>query len=713
MKRLRASVLAAFIAVNAISAQSRLLPYQDAKNPLEARVQDLLQRLTTDEKISLLGNASPGVDRLDVPEYNWWSEALHGVARNGEATIFPQAIGMAASFNTGLMEQVAAVISTEARAKYNLARANGRHSMYQGLTFWSPNINIFRDPRWGRGQETYGEDPFLTAAMGMAFVRGMQGDNPDVLKTSACAKHYAVHSGPEADRHGFNALVGEKDLRETYLYAFRKLVGAGVESVMCAYNRVNGEPCCTSPTLLQDILLKEWGFNGHVVTDCGALYDIWQNHKTFPTPEEVAAEAVKRGISIDCSNLMQKYAGAALEKGLITATDLDQALAPALRAQFRLGVFNPETPYDTYGADSIANEGHIRLARQMARESIVLLQNNDHILPLDRNKYGGYMLLGPNAASLDALIGNYHGTSSRTVTFVDGFTRAAGPGARIEYDMGCNYSDTTRFGGIWAAGNADISIVFLGLTPVYEGENGDAFLAENGADRLNLGIPKAHLAYLKALRSKTKTPIVVVLTAGSSLDIDAISPYADAILMAWYPGQEGGNALADVLFGEVSPSGRLPVTFYRSLADVPDYKDYGMTGRTYRYFGGAVQFPFGFGLSYCDFEYAWENKPAVKDGLVSFSVKVRNTGPVDADEVVQAYVGYPNVEGMPVKELKGFQKVNLSADGKARSVQFSIPLEEFKKWDETGHDWKLYPGNYRIMVGSHSADERLVEGFRI
>ncbi|MCB0629122.1 MAG: glycoside hydrolase family 3 C-terminal domain-containing protein [Lewinella sp.] len=701
-----------YTGIPCLFAQDQQLKFRDPDLTLSERLEDLLDHLTVDEKISLLGNTSPGVERLGIEPYNWWNEALHGVARNGEATIFPQAIGMAATFNENLMKEVATVISTEARAKYNLARANDQHLMYQGLTFWSPNINIFRDPRWGRGQETYGEDPFLTAAMGTAFVKGMQGDGK-ILKTSTAPKHYAVHSGPEAERHGFNAIVDEKDLRETYLYAFRKLIGAGAESIMCAYNRVNGEPCCTSNTLLQDILLKEWQFDGHIVTDCGALSDIWHNHKTAATAEEVAAQAIKRGISIDCSTLLQHHTKPALEQGLLTEADIDKALLPALRAQFRLGMFDPSTPYDDYSLDSIANQDHIALSRKMAQESIVLLKNDHNILPLDQSKYKAYMLLGPNAASLDALIGNYHGVSSQTVTFVDGFTQAVGAGARIEYDMGCDYADTTRFGGIWAAGNAELSIAFLGLTPVYEGENGDAFLAENGADRLNLGIPKSHIAYLKALRAGTKNPIIVVLTGGSSADIEAISPYSDAILMAWYPGQQGGHAVADVLFGKVSPSGRLPVTFYKSLQDLPDYRDYSMADRTYRYFEGEVQFPFGFGLTYTTFQYEWVPPFTVKNDTLQFAVRVTNTGKVDAQEVIQTYIQYPDLPGMPNKELKAFQKVELSAGGDGEVVHFALPIQELEKWDDKQQKWKRYPGKYTVVIGSHSVDEKLRTSFEI
>ena len=672
-----------------------------------AQIKELLSNLSIDEKISLLGNKSPGVDRLNIPAYNWWNEALHGVARSGKATIFPQAIGMAASFNPELMHQVASSISTEARAKYNIARSKGQYDMYQGITFWSPNINIFRDPRWGRGQETYGEDPFLTGEMGVAFVKGLQGDSSGFLKTSAGAKHFAVHSGPEAERHGFNAVVNQKDLRETYLYAFKKVVDAGVESIMCAYNRMNDEPCCTSESLLQEILRNEWGFGGHVVTDCGALYDIFNSHKVLPTAVEVAAEAIKMGINMDCSNLLQLHTKTALGRGLLTEAHIDSALFPALRTQFRLGMFSDSTPFDKYGQDNIASKNNVLLSRRMSEESMVLLMNKNNILPLNKEKYGSYMLLGPNAASLDAMVGNYHGVSSRTVTFVDGLTDYIGTSARIEYDMGCNYTDTSRFGGIWAAGNADISIVFLGLTPVYEGEHGDAFLSEHGADRLSMDIPKSHIAFLKELRSKTKTPIILVLTGGSAVNIESLDPYADAILMSWYPGQEGGNALANILFGDVSPSGRLPITFYRSLNDLPEYKSYAMDGRTYRYFDGEVQFPFGFGLSYSQFEYSWIRKPSVAGEHVRFIVRVNNIGEFDCREVVQAYIHYPRMEGMPLKELKAFQKVNVHSFDSV-VLSFEIPLNEFKKWDEHNGRWHLFPGTYKIVVGSHSRDQKLL-----
>lgn len=698
----------------ALAAQTDSLPFRNAGLPVDTRVADLLKRLALEEKISLLGYRSKAVPRLGIPAYNWWNEALHGVARAGNATVFPQAIGMAATFNEALLTESAAAISTEARAKYNLSLKQDRHLQYMGLTFWSPNINIFRDPRWGRGQETYGEDPFLTAAMGVAFVKGIQGNDPMHLKASACAKHLAVHSGPESERHGFNAIVNEKDLRETYLYAFKKLVQGGVESVMCAYNRVNNEPCCTSNTLLQSILHNEWHFKGHLVTDCGALNDISTRHKVLANDVQVAAAAIKAGISLDCGNILQQYVEKAVEQKLLTEAEIDHSLAPILRTQVKLGFFDESVSslYAAYGEDSISNAYHRSLARKIAQQSMVLLKNDKNILPLDKNKYPEIMIAGPNAASLDALLGSYHGVSDKMVNFVEGITHAAGPGSRIEYDMGCDYKDTSRFGGIWAAGNANITIAVIGLTPVYEGEEGDAFLAEGGADRKNLSLPAAHIAYMKALRKGTKTPIIAVINAGSAVDVSAIAEYADAVIIAWYPGEEGGNALADILFGKISPSGHLPVTFYNSFSDLPAYADYSMSGRTYRYFKGKVQYPFGFGMSYTRFDYAWEKKPVLMHDSLYFSVKVKNSGDYDGDEVIQAYVQYPEQPGMPVKELKGFRRLSLKINEEGRA-DFVIPITELQKWDLENRRWKLYAGSYHIVIGNHALDEKLTAAMNL
>jgi beta-glucosidase len=702
-------LLLIFFVPGSVSAQQKMA-YKDPKQPLDARVKDLITRLTLEEKVSLLGYNSKAVPRLGIPAYNWWNEGLHGVARAGEATIFPQAIGMAATFNDDLLKQVSNVISTEARAKYNLSTGMGRRLQYMGLTFWTPNINIFRDPRWGRGQETYGEDPFLTSRMGGAFVKGLQGNDPHYLKASATAKHYAVHSGPEAGRHEFNAVIDQKDLRETYLYSFKYLVDGGVESVMCAYNRVNDEPCCTSNTLLKDILMNEWKFKGHVVTDCGALDDIYLRHKTQPDQVIVAAEAIKAGVDLDCSTLLQNDVMQAVKRGLLKVDDVDKALSATLRTQFKLGFYDDASlnPYHSYGADSVHNAQHIALARKVAQQSIVLLKNENNVLPLSKSKYSSYMVIGPNATSYDAMIGNYHGTG-KVVNFVEGITAAVGPAARVEYDLGADNRDTTHFGGTWAAGNADVTIAVLGLSPVNEGEEGDAFLAAGGGDRLNISLPASHIAFLKKLRQDVKKPIIAVITAGSDVDVDAIAPYADAVILAWYPGEQGGNALADIIFGDVSPSGHLPVTFYKALSNLPDYKDYNMKGRTYRYYNGPVQYPFGFGMSYTRFEYAnagsFKNAYKATD-TISISVNVKNTGAFNGDEVVQAYIQYPKIDRMPVKELKGFKRVSV-AKGAQQTTTIRIPVRELQKWDLTTNNWKLYRGEYKLILGSNSQDEKL------
>ena len=690
-------------------------PFRDASLSIEKRTADLLSRLTLEEKISLTGNASPGVARLGIPPYNWWNESLHGVARAGLATVFPQAIGMAATFNDSLMRAVADVISTEARAKYNVSTAMGRHLQYMGLTFWSPNINIFRDPRWGRGQETYGEDPFLTATMGTAFIKGLQGNDPNHLKVAAAAKHFAVHSGPEKGRHGFNAIVDEKDLRETYLYAFKKLVDAGVESVMCAYNRLNDQPCCASNTLLQQVLRKEWKFKGHIVTDCGALYDMVRFHKSFSNNVDAAAAGIKAGVSLDCGDLYSTNLMEAHRKKLISEKDIDAALTVLLGTQFKLGFFDEGKtgPFSKLGAESVNSPQNVALARKAAQQSMILLKNDKGLLPLNAKKYGSIMVLGTNAGAMDPMVANYHGMSGNIVTFAEGITAAAGAHTAVQYDQGSDFSDTTHFGGIWAAGESDITIAVIGLTPVYEGEGGDAFLAANGGDKLSLDLPAAHIAMLKELRKKKK-PVIVVVTAGSDVNIAAVEPYADAIILAWYPGEQGGHALADILFGKVSPAGRLPITFYNSLNDLPSYDSYAMKGRTYRYYDGKVQFPFGYGLSYTSFTYEWLNKPGAKNtkDTVRFAVSIKNTGVMTGDEVAQVYVKYPSGERMPVKELKAFRRVSIEKGGTA-IVHFAIPMDELRKWDMNQNNWRLYGGDYKIMIGANSQDIKLTESFEI
>lgn len=704
------------VCLNLNSGKSQQQAFRNKELSVDERVNSLLNSLTLEEKISMLGYRNPGVERLQIPAYNWWNEALHGVARAGEATVFPQAIAMAATFDPILIERTADYISTEARGKYNIATKQNRRLQYMGLTFWTPNINIFRDPRWGRGQETYGEDPFLTAIIGSAFVRGLQGNNPTYLKTAACAKHFAVHSGPEPDRHHFNAIVDEKDMRETYLYAFKKLVDNDVEAIMCAYNRVNDQPCCTGETLLKKVLRDEWKFKGHVVTDCWALDDIWKRHKVIPTRVEVAAEAVKAGINIDCSNILQEDLMKAVEQKLLTEKDIDKALIPNLRTQIRLGLYDDpdSSPYQSYNIDSVHNKAHIEQARKVAQKSMVLLKNNG-VLPLQKEKYSSLLVTGANAASIDVLLGNYCGISDNMITFVEGITRAAGPVTRILYDKGCDYFDTTHFGGIWASRDCDATIVILGLSPFLEGEEGYAFLSASGGDKADLQIPQAHIKFLKKLREAHDRPIITVVTTGSALSLSEIEKYSDAIILAWYPGEQGGNALADILFGEVSPSGRLPITFYNSVSDIPDYSDYNMINRTYRYFKGKVEYPFGYGLSYTSFKYDWSVQPLMEYKLndtIEFSVKLKNTGKYDADEVVQVYIEYPPVERMPVKELKAFQRVSI-LKGLATEVSLAVPVKKLLKWDLSKNQWQLYSGKYKVSIGSSSQDVRLEKEFII
>jgi beta-glucosidase len=730
------------LALIGLCAHAQTPIYQDPHQTPDARANDLIQRLSLKDKIGLLGFVSPGVPSLAIPRYVWWNEGLHGVARAGEATVFPQAIGAAATFDDGLLRVEGDAVSTEARAKYNMSVAEGHRQQYLGLTFWAPNINIFRDPRWGRGQETYGEDPYLTGRMGSAYVLGLQGNDPLHLKAAACAKHFAVHSGPEATRHSIDVQVDEDELRETYLPAFHTLVDSGVESVMCAYNRVNGEPCCTGHTLLRDILRDEWHFKGHVVSDCGALDDIWERHKALPDAATVAAEAIKTGVNVDCSDLLQVNAEQAIQRGLLTEADVNKDLLPNLRTAFHLGLYDDPSisPYRNYGADSVAGAYHRQIALRMAEESMVLLRN-DGTLPLKAANVKTLLVAGSNAASADALLGNYHGTSSHMVTFVEGITAIAGPATGVEYDLGCDPKDTVHFGGTWVASSSDVVVAVIGLTPQVEGEEGDAFLSDAGGDKKTLSLPAGQLAYIRALRRATRKPIIAVVTGGSAMDVDALAPYVNAIIVAWYPGQEGGTALANILFGKTVPSGHLPVTFYKSVADLPAYDNYHMKGRTYRYFDGAVEYPFGFGLSYGKFRYSWQGlstkppKPvweALPPGNIAYPpLKVRSTDTlyfttsvahdsisVASDAVVQVYVEYPKVAGkdMPLRELKGFKRVTVPARDndtayEGRGAAFVLPLSALRKWDKAHHAWKLYPGTYRVIIGENARDEQMSQEF--
>ncbi len=588
------------------------------KTDFAARAKELVSKMTLAEKISQLCYTAPAIERLGVPEYNWWNESLHGVARSGCATVFPQAISMAASFDTVLMNRVATAISDEQRAKYNQYKQFGSTKIYEGLTCWSPNINIFRDPRWGRGHETYGEDPYLTAEMAIAFVKGLQeGNDPKYRKCDATLKHYAVHSGPESKRHSFDAQVNEKDLYETYLYAFRRVIEkADPSAVMGAYNRTNGEACCASETLLRKILREEFGFQGYVVSDCGAICDIDKNHHITETRAESAALAVNNGCELNCGDAYP-YLQAAVAAGLITEETITKAVEMLFTARFRLGMFDDDCVYDDIPFSVVECKEHRELNRKMASETMVLLKNNG-ILPLSDMQGKTIAVIGPNADATDVLLGNYNGIPSRYTTLLRGIQDAADTvGADVVYAKGChifeNYDSTMGHGwgqnavrdAIIAVRQADVVIMCMGLNPSMEGEEGDAYNGASSGDKTTLDLPDVQKELIKAVLAED-VPTVFVNVSGSAINLTEADENCDAVVQCFYPGAEGGNALADILFGKVSPSGRLPVTFYHSVDELPDFEDYSMENRTYRYFSGTPLYPFGYGLSYADITEQWD-----------------------------------------------------------------------------------------------------------
>ena len=655
--------------------------FRDPSRPLNARVNDLISQLSLEEKTQQMLDQSPAIARLGIPAYSWWNEALHGVGRSGPATVFPQAIGLGATFDDDLALREATAISDEARAMYNAAVAKNHYVKYGGLTFWTPNINIFRDPRWGRGQETYGEDPTLTSRMGVAFVRGLQGPDPRYLKVAACAKHYAVHSGPEKLRHEFNAVASPQDLRETYLPAFKALVQeAHVEAVMCAYNSTNGEPCCGNTFLLQDVLRKEWGFRGHVVSDCGALDDLYEGHKVVKTKTEAAALALQRGVDLNCGDTYTKLPDA-VHQGLLKETQVDSALAILLRTRFRLGLFDGQnaTPYDQLTPAVINSAAHRALAREVAVKSMVLLKNNG-VLPL-RNDLGKYYVTGPNATSVEALLGNYYGVNAQMSTVLEGVVGAVQAGSQVEYKPGI-LLDRQNINPIdWTTGDAKASnaiIVVMGITGLLEGEEGESIASAHAGDRLDYNLPQNQIDFLKKLRQGSKTPIIAVVTGGSPMNLAEVHELSDAVLLTWYPGEEGGNAVADLLFGKASPSGKLPITFPKSFDQLPAYESYGMSGRTYRYLAVEPQYPFGFGLSYGKFDYSALILPktAARNKPVEVSAKVSNTGKMESEEVVQLYLTHVPKKGAqtPFYALKSFKRIRL-APGASTTVKFTLTPE--------------------------------------
>jgi beta-glucosidase len=859
----------------ALTAAQNTPIYKDPDAPVDKRVADLVSRMTLEEKVEQMLSAAPAIERLGVPAYDWWNECLHGVARAGRATVFPQPIGMAASFDESLMFKVASAIGDEARAKHNEFVRHGQRGIYEGLTFWTPNINLFRDPRWGRGMETYGEDPFLTGRLAVQFIGGLQGDDPRYLKTVATAKHYAVHSGPEPTRHEFNVQVDELDLRNTYLPQFEAAIrDGGARSVMCAYNAVRGEPACASTMLLEEILRKQWDFTGYVVSDCGAISDIYTGHKTQPNAESGAAAAVKAGCDLDCG-LEYRHLVPAVQQGLLSEEDIDAAVRRLFTARFKLGMFDPpeRVPFTRIPYSVNDSPQHAALALEMARESIVLLKNEGGLLPLDRNKLKTLAVIGPNAESLDVLLGNYNGEPSHPVTPLEGIRRklagktrvlfaqgsevAAGapvfetvpssvlftgkgpdarPGLNAEYygaaafngrnyfrtafvsdverkaappppsnpkplftrvdpninfdwnlgaprqdmnpdDFGVRWtgilkptaSGTYQLGAtgmnafelylddkllvrfssphhevytfkpveleagreyairldyhevindasirlIWSpphpsyteealatAQKADAVILCLGLSPRLEGEempvNIEGF---KGGDRMTLDLPAVQRELLQKIATLGK-PVVLVLLNGSAVSIEWAREHVPAIVELWYPGQAGGTALADVLFGDYNPAGRLPVTFYKSVDQLPPFEDYSMKNRTYRYFDGEPLYPFGYGLSYTTFAYAKLNVPArAQTGSdVKVSVQVKNSGKRDGDEVVQLYVKHTGAPApAPLRELKGFRRVHLRA-GQSQTIEFTLGPRELSIVREDGRR-VVAPGIVEIAVG--------------
>ncbi len=691
------------------------------------RAKSLVASMTLGEKISQMVHQARGVSRLGIPVYNWWNECLHGVGRAGIATVFPQPIGMAAMFDEPFLKEIASAISDEVRAKYN--EATGRDNWaakvfktlpesmggwllahkyrYRGLTCWSPNINIFRDPRWGRGHETYGEDPFLTSCLGVAFVQGLQGDHPDYLKVVATPKHFAVHSGPEGIRHRFNAVVSRKDLHETYLPAFKACVQEGkAASVMSAYNAVNGEPCSANMELLQHILRDDWGFDGYVVSDCGAIHDIHAHHKKAKNCYVAAAMAVNAGCDLNCGGTYT-FLRSAVSKGLVTEATLDRSVQRLFEARIRLGMFDPpeKVPYNSIGPEVIDCPAHRSLALEATRRSTVLLKNNG-LLPLGKG-LKKIAVIGPNADSLAVLLGNYNGTPSAHTTALDGI-RDHFDGETL-YTKGCHLTRDHRKGFAEAeqiAKDADAVVLCLGLSPEIEGEEGDAFNSVASGDKLSLKLPGAQEELLGRLAATGK-PLIVVLFAGSPLDLRKMDQLANAVILAWYPGQDGGRALAEILFGDFNPSGRLPVTFVRSDEDLPPFEDYSMKGRTYRYLEKPPLYPFGFGLSYTAFEYSNFELDEGVDGI-NASVLIKNIGAYSGGEVVQFYLKrHDATVQVPNFQLCGFKRIEL-VPGESTQVSIQIPFSMLEVIGQDGIS-RREPGKFSFYTGGQQPDSRSEE----
>lgn len=689
----------------------------EAKNKAyRENARKLVAKLSLEEKSFQLVNGAAEVERLGIPAYNWWNEALHGVARAGVATVFPQAISLAATFDEELIERVADAISTEGRAKFNMQQKYGDTDIYKGLTFWSPNVNIFRDPRWGRGHETFGEDPYLSSRLGVRFVEGLQGHDENYLKAAACAKHFAVHSGPEDLRHSFNAVVSRQDLYETYLPAFKACVKEGkVEAVMGAYNRTNGEPCCGSKTLLQDILRKEWGFEGHVVSDCWAIKDFHEGHGVTGSALESVAMAMKNGCDLNCGNLFL-YIKAAVEQGLVEEERVDEALTNLFTARMKLGVLEKEgsTPFDSIPYTAVDSKEMKALNLEAAENCITLLKNENNLLPLDKTKIKTIGIIGPNADNRKALVGNYEGTASEYFTISEGIQEYVGEDIRVLVSEGCHlYKDRisvlskgddriSEVKGVCAA--SDVVVLCLGLDSGLEGEEGDEGNQYASGDKPNLQLPGRQQEVLETAYASGK-PVILVLLSGSALAVNWADEHIPAIVQGWYPGAQGGRAIARVLFGEKNPEGRLPVTFYRSTEELPEFTDYSMKGRTYRYMKQEALYPFGYGLSYTEFTYSnvRASKAAIGEDGITINATVSNSGSREGVETVQVYVKADR-EGTPNAQLKGICKTALRP-GESREISVKLPIEAFALYDEQAIN-RVEAGEYVVYVGGNQPDSR-------
>lgn len=675
----------------------------DNRSHLE-RARELCSKLTLEEKVRLMENDSPEIKRLGIPKWNWWNETLHGVGRNGRATVFPITMGLASTFDDALVQKCFDVASTEARAKYNIARKEGHMNIYEGLSFWTPNINIFRDPRWGRGQETYGEDPYLTSKMGLAVVRGLQGEEGHrFLKLYACAKHYAVHSGPEWNRHSFDVEnLPPRDLWETYLPAFKELATTGkVREVMCAYQRLDGEPCCGNNRLLQQILRKEWGYEGLVTSDCGAIDDFWRpnRHGFSKTKEDAISHAVLSGTDVECGNTYHSLTEA-VKAGKITEAQIDESLIRLLKGRYELGDLDDPSlvEWSTIAPDTIDCQTHKNVALEATRKSIVLLQNNNNILPLKAETK--VLVIGENAVDSTMMWGNYNGFPSHTITILEGLQQI---GQNVEYYAGipmvtpADAPYSTDEAALQEKVKAADVIVFVGgITPRLEGEEMDVkYPGFKGGDRTSIELPEVQRQMIEKLH-KTGKPIVFVNCSGSAIALAPEKRICNAIVQAWYGGQCGGQALAEVLYGKVNPSGKLPVTFYASTSQLPDFEDYRMQNRTYRYFKGNPLWHFGEGMSYTTFKLG---KPVYTPGSVK--VNIRNTGKRDGEEVIQIYLRKADDTDGPIKALRAFKRVSLKA-GESKDVTIPFTKDNFEWWDVSTNTMRPVEGNYVMTVGTDS-----------